>query len=193
MMLPQEAKMMTDERLAEIRARLKAATPDDLGFDGMAQVEMLNNAKRDLADLLAEVEQLQAYSDKQYAIVVARDESWNETLSAEIKHLRRMLKQSEDGWIQSLETSRMLAEIVLHAEATLPCGHPAGCAVIAGDLGDLGGPGTSYCGWCAAEAEAERLREQARIVVDAYQNWREGVLGSEDEMILQIEQLEEAL
>jgi len=29
---------------------------------------------QDIRDLLAEVEQLQAYSDKQYAIIVARDE-----------------------------------------------------------------------------------------------------------------------
>ena len=41
--------------------------------------------------------------------------------------------------------------------------------------------------------ETKRLREQARAVVSAYQNWREGLLSAEDEMILQIEQLEEAL
>ena len=39
----------------------------------------------------------------------------------------------------------------------LPCGHHAACARAADDLG---GPGTGFCGWCAALDEAERLRER---------------------------------
>jgi len=97
---------MLNERIAEIRARLEAATPGpwrigalystDVGRAVFApelelplcavdrtasgtrqEVEdacFIAHSWQDIRDLLAEVEQLQAYSDKQYAIIVARDE-----------------------------------------------------------------------------------------------------------------------
>ena len=50
-----------DERLAEIRARVDGATPDDLGFiDGYAQPAMLANARADLGYLLDLVAGLRA-------------------------------------------------------------------------------------------------------------------------------------
>ena len=93
-----------DERLAEIRARVDGATPDDLGFiDGYAQPAMLANARADLGYLLDLVAGLRAIN----ADVILACQKWERV--AEVRFVRiEVLRQQLDT--QAAEASSACQE-----------------------------------------------------------------------------------
>ena len=99
--------------------------------------------------------------------------STTESLRDEIDNLQAEL----DAALDTIEELRAkLADL----RRPMGCGHP-GAAVFTDD--DLGGPGTSYCGWCAAEAGQYHAGEKAGEA-KWFQKWasmaRDAYAGSED-------------